>query len=180
MFAHALLSLLITLYLFKIWIRLDFSRSNCQNRLTAVNHYLTFFWKNTMANYCDFVIDVQGEAESLDRFARYFMDSIKEDAGNPRNDVFVPLDDGTFGDFDEKTDVPYLCLSKGKEIQRTESGDIRIIGWCKWETPITWLENVSNLMPGVSFSVQAVPQLDSTGARGGQHLPVRGKRHTRP
>ena len=106
-----------------------------------------------MANYCNFVIDVQGEAESLDRFASYFMDSIKEDAGNPRNEVFVPLDDGTFGDFDAEKEVRYLWMPKGKEIQWTESGEIRIVGWCNWEPPITWLESVSNLMPGLSFNV---------------------------
>jgi hypothetical protein len=66
------------------------------------------------------------------------------------------LDDGTFGDFDKRKDVPGLWLSEGKEIQWTKTGEIRIVGWCNWEVPITWLEQVSNLMPGIRFSVDAV------------------------
>lgn len=108
-----------------------------------------------MANYCDFQITVHGEPEALDRFACYFTDSIEQHPGNDRNEVSVPMDDGTFGDFDEDRDVPRLWLTKGEELQRAKDGDIRIIGWCKWNAPITWLERVSNLMPGVSFSVRA-------------------------
>jgi hypothetical protein len=64
-------------------------------------------------------------------FAGYFMDSIEQDSGNKRNEVYVTLDDGTFGEFDEDKDVPGLWLSEGEEIQRTKDGDIRIVGWCK-------------------------------------------------
>ncbi len=90
----------------------------------------------------------------VDRFAHYVSNSIEQDPGNQRHEVYVPLDDGTFGDFDKRKDVPGLWLSEGKEIQWTKTGDLRIVGWCNWKVPITWLEQVSNLM-SVSFLVRA-------------------------
>lgn len=134
------------------------SKGSQQRRLSVrvVLAEIHFFLEEpTMANYCDFEIVCHGEPETLDRFAHYVLDSIEQDPGNQRHEVYVPLDDGTFGDFDENKDVPRLWLSKGNEIERTKTGDIRIVGWCNWEVPITWLEQVSNLMPGISFSVNA-------------------------
>jgi hypothetical protein len=109
-----------------------------------------------MANYCDFEIGVHGDPDVLEHFAGYFADYINQDPANNRNEVYVPLDDGTFGEFDEDTDVPYLCLSKESRIRRRSKNEcIRLYGWCKWTAPIKWLEQVSNLMPGIMFFVQA-------------------------
>ena len=69
---------------------------------------LLFLEEPTVSNYCDFEFIVHGEPETLDRFAHYVMDSIEQDPGNKRHEVYVPLDDGTFGDFDKHKDVPGL------------------------------------------------------------------------
>jgi hypothetical protein len=108
-----------------------------------------------MPNYCDFEITVHGTPEDAERFSGYLRDSVEQDPGNKRNEVFVPLDDDTFGYFDRDSDVAGIWLKKGKEIQRTKRGDMQIVGWCAWEVPTTWLEQVSNLMPGLSFTVKA-------------------------
>ncbi len=108
-----------------------------------------------MANYCDFSIHVYGDPETLARFTGYFTDSIKRDTENERQEVYVPLNDGTFGDLDEDKDVLGVWLERDAEIQRLENGDLHITGWCKWNAPIRWLEQVSNLMPGILFAVKA-------------------------
>src|ERR1700722_12773132 len=108
-----------------------------------------------MPNYCNFQITVHGEPEDTERFAGYFSDSIEQAPGNERNEVYVPLDAGTFSDFDSDRDVSRLWLPKGNEIQRTKHGDMLIEGWCTWEVPTAWLEKVSNLMPSLTFSVKA-------------------------
>jgi hypothetical protein len=107
-----------------------------------------------MPNYCDFEICVHGEPETLNHFAGCFMDSIKQVPGNDSNEVYISLVDGKFGDFDHDNGVSHLWMTRGEEIQWTDSGDIRIVGWCKWDPPIRWLEHVSILIPGISFSVR--------------------------
>ena len=109
-----------------------------------------------MPTYCDFEITVHGTPEDTERFSRYLCDGTEEKHGDERNEIYIPLDDGTFGYIDPKTDVAGIWLEKGKEIRRTTHGDIRLVGWCAWEVPTTWLEQVSNLMPGLSFTVHAL------------------------
>ncbi len=45
-----------------------------------------------MSNYCDFVSPVHGEPELLDRFGHTIIDSAKEELGNSRNEVYMPLE----------------------------------------------------------------------------------------
>lgn len=67
----------------------------------------------------------------------------------------VPFENAA-DNFDEDTDVPYLCLSKKSRIRRRSKDEcIRLDGWCKWAAPIKWLEQVSNLMPGIMIFVEA-------------------------
>ena len=107
-----------------------------------------------MPTYCDFSITVHGTQEDAERFSRYLCEGSEEKHGDERNEIYIPLDDGTFGYIDPNKDVAGIWLKKGNEIQRTKHGDIQIVGWCAWEVPTTWLEQASNLMP-LSFTVEA-------------------------
>lgn len=105
-----------------------------------------------MANICSFRIKVHGQSEDVERFLGYFRDSMEDGPGDGSNDeVYVRLDDGTFGEFNPKEDIPYLWMLK-EGVQITPNGDVYIDGWCNSQPPITYLEQVSNLMP-IWFSV---------------------------
>jgi hypothetical protein len=57
-------------------------------------------------------------------------------------------------------------LSQAKRKMILIACRIRIIGWCKWNDPINWLEHVSNLMP-VSRSLRE-PRLNTSCTKHGR------------